>query len=115
RPGGPDFPPLLARRFGGAPRGCASGLETAVEAWGVWPGGSRPGVSQDMCAQSQSGTRTGRRYLCLHTPHLRTDRVRRDGDPAAVDRPIVLTRRVGGSLVVEAACPAAAARGVAAG
>lgn len=68
-----------------------------------------------MGAQSQRGTRTGRRYLCLHTPYLRTDRVRRDGDPAALDRPIVLTRRVGGSLIVEAACPAAAGRGVVAG
>ena len=47
-----------------------------------------------------------RRMLCLHLPCLPTERARRDAVPAVeVQRPLVLTRPVGSSLVVEQVCP----------
>jgi protein ImuB len=46
-----------------------------------------------------------RRMLCLHMPYLPTERARRDAEPAVEDeRPLVLTRPVGSSLVVEQVC-----------
>ena len=54
-----------------------------------------------------------RRILCLHLPHLATERVRRDVASAS-DRqqPLVLTRPVGAVLVVEQVCPVARQLGV---
>ena len=53
-----------------------------------------------------------RRILCLHIPYLPTERAWRDGVWADEQRPLVLTRPVGASQVVEQVCPRAQALGL---